>query len=46
MVDRSISVADAIGTKADPVGVGVEALRERRLAAKGADVGQRGVVRW
>ena len=34
LVDRSISVADAIGKTADRIGVGVEALQELRFAAK------------
>jgi hypothetical protein len=40
LVDRSISAADAIGKKADKIGVGVEALQELRFAAKASGVEQ------
>ena len=39
-VDRSISAADAIGTTADKIGVGVEALQELRFAAKASGIEQ------
>jgi hypothetical protein len=38
LIDRSISAADAIGKTADKIGVGVEALQERRFAAKASGV--------
>jgi hypothetical protein len=37
LVDRSISAANAIGKTADTIGVGVEALRELRFAAKASE---------
>jgi len=41
LIDRSISAADAVGTTADKIGVGVEALQELRYAAQRASVEQR-----
>jgi hypothetical protein len=40
LIDRSITVADAIGKTADKIGVGVEALQELRFAAKASGIEQ------